>query len=485
MDIINSEVSRRSLLLGGASLLALSSGCSSQTGENHALEKHSGSAKKSTVASLTAETPFYIAHRGSGDNWPEHTAIAYAQAIAAGAGAIDVAVNATKDGVLVCHHDRNTERMTGQDHLIADTDYATLQELTVDARQWLGPGTELQPITLLKDVLDEHAETSVIFIDDKQGTNTLELLGLMDEYSNSREHFVWKQSARGRQVLAVREAGYKAWGYFDVELMSELDELEKDFDFLGISHLATDEAIRKIVSLGKPVICWEVHHRHMRERLSNLGVQGMMCSNIPYVMTSKPAARVDAFKSGKRAPGDLPWTTDRGWRVQPRINEIAGSITLSGQDRPSYLMGSMAPVERSIYEIQLELRWPEGLPENEQHAGLCFGQSSDAPYRVVIKSAVAGYHLVLRRNGSLELFHRDAEEASGTLLGKLETDPVVSGQWITLWVNSTETGIGFARIDSLGWRKFVRTKGTQGGYLSLSKNYPEGPPVEFRQIKLI
>lgn len=466
-------------------MIVLSSACSSQPEGEPVSGSRGAQVKKSTVESLTAETPFYVAHRGSGDNWPEHTALAYARAIEAGAGAIDVAVNATRDGVLICHHDRNTARLTGQDHLIADTDYATLQELTVDARQWLGPSSELPPITLLKDVLDDYAETSVIFIDDKQGTNTKELLKLMDEYPNSREHFVWKQHARATQVMAVSEAGYKAWGYFDVELMAELSDLEKNFDFLGITHLASDDDIREIVSLGKPVICWEVHHRHMRDRLESLGVQGMMCSNIPYVMSPKPAARVDDFGSGKRAAGDLPWTTDRGWSVQPQINQDAGSITLSGQNRPSYLMGSMAPIDRSTYEIQLELRWPAGLPEDEQHAGLCFGQSNDSPYRVIVQSEVDGYHLVIRRNGSLELFHRDAGESSGTLLGKIETEAVASGQWVTVWVNSTATGIGFARIDSGGWRKFVRADESPGGYFSLSKNYQEGPPVEFRNIKVI
>ena len=66
-----------------------------------------------TVASLLAAPSFFVAHRGSGDNWPEHTMRAYKGSAAAGLKAIEVSVSATSDGVLVCHHDLNTQRVTG------------------------------------------------------------------------------------------------------------------------------------------------------------------------------------------------------------------------------------------------------------------------------------------------------------------------------------------------------------------------------------
>ncbi|WP_417234548.1 glycerophosphodiester phosphodiesterase [Arthrobacter sp.] len=435
-----------------------------------------------TIDSLLQNRPFYIAHRGSGDNWPEHTAIAYRKAIASGATAIEISVNATSDGVLVCHHDRNTLRMTGQDHEIAETEFSVLKTLRNDARQWLGPSSPLEPIPRLRDVLDEHAATSVIFIEDKQGTNTQALLELMGAYSQSRQHFVWKQPAGALQVRTARNAGYKSWGYFGPSSYARIKERAVEFDFLGIDHLASDAVVRRVVATGKPVICWEVHRRSLRDRLVDLGVRGMMCSNIPYVMNAPISASRDVFASGLRGAGDLPWTTDRGWSLQPRIQREAASLLIAGREISSYCMGSMSPIDRELYEIQLEMRWPVELPDGPQHAGIAFGQTNDSPYRVLVKSPVAGYHLVLRANGQLGLFRRAAGEVSGKPLGQVDTPPVEPGQWVTLWLNVTQEGIGYARIDQGGRRGFVRSPGTKAGYFSLTKNYPNGPPIEFREV---
>lgn len=478
-------ISRRGFLggTGAAAVLALA-GCAAGASAGQGAGETAPAPAPVTIDALLADTPFYVAHRGSGDNWPEHTAKAYANALAAGARAIEVSVNATRDGVLVCHHDRSTLRLTGQDHEIAETDYAVLQTLHNDARAWLGPASKPQPIPLLRDVLDAHAENAVIFIEDKQGTNTWALLEMMERYPNAREHFVWKQSAGGLQVRAAREAGYKTWGYFGPPLYDRLEERAGEFDFLGIDHLADDDVIRQVVALGKPVICWEVHRRHLRDRLVDLGVQGMMCPNIPYVMGSPEPAMTDAFGTGLRPAGDLPWTTDMGWGAQPRIRQDTASLVLEGGEMPSYCMGSMAPIDRELFEIQLEMRWPEDMPEERQHAGLAFGQDSDAPYRVMLKSEVGGYHLVLRANGWLELFRRGPGKLSGTVMGSVKTAPPKPGQWVTLWVNATVEGIGYARIDENGdgRRRFAREPGRKDGYFSLTRNYPSGPPVEFRRV---
>ena len=72
-----------------------------------------GTAKVS-VAALTADDPFYIAHRGGGGNWPEMTAYAYAQAAqVAEIKALEISVCLSADGVLVCSHDPTTTRLTG------------------------------------------------------------------------------------------------------------------------------------------------------------------------------------------------------------------------------------------------------------------------------------------------------------------------------------------------------------------------------------
>ncbi|PKA64409.1 putative glycerophosphoryl diester phosphodiesterase 3 [Apostasia shenzhenica] len=56
-------------------------------------------------APLQLFRPFNIAHRGSNGEFPEETAPAYMRAIKEGADFIETDILATKDGVLMCHHD--------------------------------------------------------------------------------------------------------------------------------------------------------------------------------------------------------------------------------------------------------------------------------------------------------------------------------------------------------------------------------------------
>lgn len=467
-----SGLTRRELLVlaSGAVLLA---GCGSEA-------QPTPTQVVFTIDDLFSTTPFYIAHRGSGDNWPEHTAEAYRQAIAAGAKAIEVSVQATKDGVLVCHHDLNTRRMTGKNLDISKATYADLSGLLNNARQWLGPNSNLLPIPKLQDVLEAHAKDHVIFIEDKQGTNTEALLDLMDSFPNSTKHFVWKQPAGSGRYKAARARGYKSWGYFSPEDFDKIGQLADRFDLTGIHHSASDDLMKKLVAVGKPVVCWEIHTRWMRDRVLALGIPGMMCSNIPYVTTDRPRDAFDQFSTGLRAAGDLPFAL--AWTHQPEILPDVSSILLEHKDKTSYCMGSVCPITRENYTIQFNMSWPERTPADYEHAGIAFGQRDDSAYRVRERSAVGGYHVILRGNGSLELFGRQAGDISGYQLAAVMTERPKSGYWMKFQVRVTPDEIRIERSDGQGWAATSTDKVYRGGYFSLCRNYSGGPAVQFRAV---
>lgn len=435
----------------------------------------------STVSELFALAPFYIAHRGSGDNWPEHTAVAYRNAAAAGAQAIEISVSATSDGILICHHDLDTLRLTGVDREIAGTSWDELSGLRNDATAWLGPRVAVEPIPLVTDVLDELADGRVIFIEDKQGTNTTALLDLLDRYPDPTNHFVWKQWAGRRQHSVARERGYATWGYFTPEIQPTQDIVDS-FDYLGVHHSATNEFIADLVATGKPVIAWEVHYRSVRDRLAELGVVGMMCSNIPYVTSTVASATRDSFATGIRAAGDLPWTVDLGWKAQPVLTADAGTVLLEYPGIESYLMGSLAPIDASRFQISFRLRWPKELPADEQHAGIAFGLENDRPYRVGVASDVSGYHAIIRADGSLELFERTRGIAEGTPLAAVQTPAPQAGQWIDLVVSVSEARITVSRDRNLSWEAAADDASHRGGYFWLCKNYAEPIAVEYSSV---
>jgi glycerophosphoryl diester phosphodiesterase len=72
-----------------------------------------------------------LAHRGNRLHAPENTRIALVSAYTAGAGALELDVQLTKDGRLVVSHDPTTKRLAGENHAIIETDLAELRKLDV------------------------------------------------------------------------------------------------------------------------------------------------------------------------------------------------------------------------------------------------------------------------------------------------------------------------------------------------------------------
>jgi glycerophosphoryl diester phosphodiesterase len=70
-----------------------------------------------------------VAHRGSSDDAPEHTLSAYKRAIADGADAVECDVRLTRDGHLVCVHDRTINRTSNGRGVLSTLELAELEGL--------------------------------------------------------------------------------------------------------------------------------------------------------------------------------------------------------------------------------------------------------------------------------------------------------------------------------------------------------------------
>jgi len=70
-----------------------------------------------------------VAHRGSSDDAPEHTLSAYKRAIEVGADALECDVRLTRDGHLVCVHDRRIDRTSNGKGVLSTLELADLTQL--------------------------------------------------------------------------------------------------------------------------------------------------------------------------------------------------------------------------------------------------------------------------------------------------------------------------------------------------------------------
>lgn len=126
---------RRTLLVIGATIFLLLSGCSSNSshGKNHDDANQPIRAQKdgaSTVnAILALNRPVVLAHAAGEDIAPHSTLYGFAQSVDYGVDILDLDVQRTSDHFLVVQHDDTTKRTTEKDLKVNNVDYATLHSL--------------------------------------------------------------------------------------------------------------------------------------------------------------------------------------------------------------------------------------------------------------------------------------------------------------------------------------------------------------------
>jgi glycerophosphoryl diester phosphodiesterase len=123
-----------------------------------------------------------VAHRGASDQVAEHTMRAYRQALDDGADALECDVRLTRDGHLVCVHDRRLERTSSGRGVVSTKRLADLQGL--DWASWKHPWADLDDeadvpdenagaLLTLRDLLDlvrSHPRPVGLFIETKHPT---------------------------------------------------------------------------------------------------------------------------------------------------------------------------------------------------------------------------------------------------------------------------------------------------------------------------
>jgi glycerophosphoryl diester phosphodiesterase len=91
---------------------------------------------------VTGGRPLVFAHRGGADALPEHTLAAYLRALDEGADGVECDVRLTRDGHLVCVHDRRLNRTSNGRGRVSTKTLAELDSL--DFGSW-HPGSLVEP----------------------------------------------------------------------------------------------------------------------------------------------------------------------------------------------------------------------------------------------------------------------------------------------------------------------------------------------------
>lgn len=104
--------------------------------------------------------PFVVAHRGASAARPEHTLAAYDLALQQGADGLECDVRLTRDGHLVCVHDRRIDRTSTGTGLVSELTLAQLRHYD------FGAGHRSGPPSGTRHVNDALGETGLLTLDE-------------------------------------------------------------------------------------------------------------------------------------------------------------------------------------------------------------------------------------------------------------------------------------------------------------------------------
>lgn len=261
--------------------------------------------------------PFVVAHRGASADRPEHTLAAYELALQEGADGVECDVRLTRDGHLVCVHDRRVDRTSSGTGLVSEMTLAELRAL--DFGSWHasckpGDGEDVRGLLTLQDlvelVLDWHRPVK-LFIETKHPVRygalvENKVLALLHRYGIAAP-----ASADLSRAVVMSFSAAAVWRVRRAAPMLPTVLLGETSRYLGGSAATTvgatavgpsimtlrehPELVDRAAAQGRALYCWTVDHYEDVRYCRDLGVA--------WVATNHPGRTKDWLQNGLTGAG--------------------------------------------------------------------------------------------------------------------------------------------------------------------------------------
>ena len=217
------------------------------------------------------------AHRGSSRTAPENTIPAIEAAVEEMADSVEIDVQMTADGVVVLGHDASLKRVAGVNRSIASMTFEELEKL--DVGSWFSSEYAGTRIPSLSEVLELCSQKTSLNIEIKYVGKNSELpektAEMVREYGMENQCVITSTNLsylkRVKEALPEIRTGYiisAAYGNF---------YSSEDVDFISIrSGFVTSALMQNAHEQGKAVYAWTANTKSELERLTLLGVDGII-----------------------------------------------------------------------------------------------------------------------------------------------------------------------------------------------------------------
>ncbi len=477
-------------MLGAIGGLGLLAACSRTTDSSNPDPGTSSASRRATSGPVTVRswaanrgTPFYIAHRGAGDVYPEHSMPSYRAAVEMGAQCLEVSVNMTSDGVLICLHDLSYDRTTTGKGLVAAQPSSVLSTIGVRQPQ-LGPAwvqAPLPEVPRLETVLTEFGGKVVICLEAKDDRAYPAMMAMVTRLKLLDSVIVKAYHASVR-IPEAKAAGLPVFSYLSPADMTvatidaataKLDRndlLVMPYDKGDYITYHSDELIADAKAHGVPLVVYPIHRRADAAHYFKLGVSGAVTSDYGYVSTDTAAATSDNWASKRISAGEKP--------KMPDSRSLAGAwtalneLTLGAEEKRQFItLGQLGPIAAaaSQYRLTFSASWDRLPADPSAVVSLAFCHNDDRYYEDGL-SLSEGYHATMSPDGTLRLY-RHGPSAPDELLGQARTPPVQAGQWATLRLIVSPQALIWRRADLPDTEEVVvHDSAVRGGYVAIGRS---------------
>lgn len=446
-----------------------------------------------TVQAAGLPYRFVIAHRGAGAYLaPENTAAAFERGIADPASdLLEFDVQTLKDGAGGIWHDSTVDRISTSSGPVSSYGSAAFKRLTIDAGNWFGGGAKNARPLLLAELLDRFGGRKRLLAHPKNATAAwLVVAGVK---ARGLERSVEVQTGSIPDAVMALRAGLVSQVLIgnaaEAGTRTPAQIKRAGITRVSLNSALPDSLIASYVRAGLIVTCYDVNRHYRRDRLFGIGVRGIDSDDPAYI-------RGDV---GRYHRADDPFRLQTWWYGHMGDRQSASALgpaqrgaftghgwwTIPRGTAPLFVRQGWASPLRKAFTLQAWLRFDALSADRTRWAGIYFSARFDHAFNDAANRLNAGYTLILRQNGRLQLYRKDPNRT--VLLRTVKTSAVRRGSVAKIKIVVDRSSVRFRRYDVAARDAVVRDGRYRGAHLFVGRAAHaghEGPRISVSNIKI-
>lgn len=447
------------------------------------------SAKPSSQISLSklSTSTLYLAHRGSSALYPEQTYTAFDGSLKNGQLLLECDVRLLADGKPGLMHDSTVDRTTRSTGNVSSFTESGWRDLRIDANTWHGSNYgDALSAPLFSDWVSKYKGSAILAPEDKDQRSMTAIMSILQKARVSKDQVLLQCFALNPLLQAVAE-NYPAC-YLGSGAENPSSAVASGVTWGGLAASATDDQMRTWVASGLKVLVWTVNRRYIRDTKLALGARGFFSDDPAYLKGNVPLYTTDRFDLQTWISGMLGNSGDLS--LPGRGQFFANSYWGYGHTTAGYsgcLQGYLCPIKGvsapKDYQISLSITFGPSANDDLTRWASVFVATDDRPFVNSGSDSTAGYHILFRKNGNIDVYRKKANLGPELLAGVVGA-AITNDQEVRYRISVSASEVTAARLNSDGTIYYSTTAldtSSRGGYLHLGR---AGLACKFRHVSV-